>query len=129
LAGLLGAGCYSGPSARPVETETRAANRAVVVLQEVDGNIFKFTVENLSNETMVVHRDRIYLSTPSGTVERLAGGAAHTYTLPPGGAHDVNVRFDLSRLEEGTRVEVLFGDALDVRGARVDVGAIPFIVN
>jgi hypothetical protein len=77
----------------------------------------------------VVHRDRIYLSTPSGAVARLPGGAAHTYTLPPGGAHDVNVRFDLSRLEEGTRVEVLFGDALDVRGARVDVGAIPFIVN
>jgi hypothetical protein len=132
VAGLL-TGCYVGPSARAIETEastpSRSERRAVVVLHEVDGNIFKFSVENLSNETMVLDRDRVFLSTPKDTVARLPGGAAHTYTLPPGAAHDLNVRFDLSSLEKGTRVEVQFDRALTVQGVHVDVAPIPFVVD
>jgi len=131
-AGVL-AGCYVGPSARALETESRTPSGsergAVVVLNEVDGNIFKFSVENLSNETMVLDRDRVYLSTPGETLSRLPGGAAHTYTLPPGGAHDLNVRFSLSSLERGTRVEVQFDSAVTVRGVHVDVAPIPFVVD
>lgn len=103
------AGC-SGATARPVTSESRAGG-VTVMLNEVDGDIFKLTVINSSNASLVVFRDRFYLRGSDGVHAREAGGAASVYTIPPGGVHGVNVKF---RLEgpPGTRLELDFADAI-----------------
>jgi hypothetical protein len=112
-------------------TELRARRSRVeapaiahVRLAEISGDLLKFIVMNLTHERMVILRDDILLVTPRGYRTRLPGGLARVYDLPPGGAHDVNVRFDFSGLEPGTNVEIHFTRALRLRGAPVPIQPI-----
>lgn len=99
------------------------------MLRTLDGDIFKFTVLNLTQEPLVILRDQILLKTPRGILYREPGGLSATYTVPPGGAHDVNVRFALDPLIPGESVEVLFERALLIRGAVLPMPAMQFRVE
>jgi hypothetical protein len=129
VAPAASAACYRGPSAVESQTEAVYAGQARVVAHGVSGNIFRFSVENLSHDNMVVDRDAVRLGTNGGSRGRLPGGADSTYTIPPGGAHDVNVKFDLSGLSEGEEVSVQFGSAIHVAGLPVPVDPIGFTIQ
>ncbi|HTU62267.1 MAG TPA: hypothetical protein VMF89_27600, partial [Polyangiales bacterium] len=64
---------------------------AKVDVLDVDGDIFKFTVYNLMADTLVIQRDAIVMRTDKAERRREPGGLATVYTLPPGGAHNLNV--------------------------------------
>jgi hypothetical protein len=84
---------------------------------------------NLTQEPLVILRDQILLRTPRGTLRREPGGLSDTYTVAPGGAHDVNVRFALDQLMPGESVEVLFDRALLIRGASLPIPPMQFRVE
>ena len=118
--------CIPAHHVAAIQTEARAEGLARVSVREVDDNIFKFSVLNLSKEILVVDRDAVRLVTPRGSRERAPGGVAHTYTIQPGGAHDLNVKFDLEGLGEGTEVSISFTDAILVGGKPVPLDPIRY---
>jgi hypothetical protein len=125
---LLSAAACGGATAQPAKTEVEIEHRVLVHVLRVDGDTFKFNVVNLSDQPMLVDRDAITLSTPSGTRRREPGGLASSYTIPPSGAHDVFVRFSLSELESGSQVSVDFARAIRIAGEPVAVDVIPFTI-
>jgi hypothetical protein len=110
------------------DTESPAAGpvQARVQLTEVDDDIFKFIVFNLTREPMVILRDEIVAVTPTGTLRREPGGVSSVYNVPPGGAHDVNVKFDLDGVNAGDRIEVRFDRAVLINGAPTRVAPVVF---
>jgi len=111
--GLALAACTPIPPAltaaqNPVELPAQAR----VVLNEIDGDVLKLSVFNLTGGSLVVLRDAIVMSTAHGVRNRKPGGVDHVYTVPPKGAHDVNVRFSFEGLKEGETVKVMFDKAL-----------------
>lgn len=124
-----GAACAPTRHVTPVQTETRAEGMARVVLREIDGNIYKFTVFNLSTETMSVDRDSIQLVTAGGGRSREPGGVGHAYTIAPGGAHDVNVKFMTNDIAAGTQATITFEYALTIGGRPVPIAPLPVTLD
>jgi hypothetical protein len=118
--------CHHAPGARAARTEVGIDHAVLVRVLRVDGEIFKFNVANLSDQSMLVDRDAITLATSAGPRKRESGGMGSTYTISPGGAHDVFVKFSLSELEPGSQVSVDFGRAIRIAGQPVALDAIPF---
>ncbi len=130
-AALVTTAC-GGPQAHvqvvnPVGSDARGIAR--VSVRAVEGNVFKFTVANLSTASISVNRDAVVLRVQGETRMREAGGAAHSYTILGGSAHDVNVKFAIADLPEGTPVTVSFEDALTSGGVPVPVPPLEFVVN
>jgi hypothetical protein len=125
---LLVPACGGGARVQPAKTEVGIEHRVLVHVLRVDGDTFKFSVVNLSDQPMLVDRDAVTLSTPTGTRRREPGGLASSYTIPPSGAHDVFVKFDLSELESGNQVAVDFAKAIRIAGEPVPVDVIPFTI-
>ncbi|HEY6556938.1 MAG TPA: hypothetical protein VI072_06680 [Polyangiaceae bacterium] len=118
--------CTPNVPLRPVQAQAEAP-QARVRLTEIDGNILKFHVFNLTNQPLVILRDEIYLVTPRGPRRREAGGISNLYNVVPGGAHDVNVKFDFSGLAAGDALEVRFDRALMLTGRPVPIAPLTFI--
>ena len=95
-----------------------------VTLVECDGDILKFLVQNLTPEPMVILRDEITLRTAQTTLRRDPGGVSNVYNVPPYGAHDVNVRFDVSGMQSGASAEVHFTGAILLSGRAIPVDPI-----
>jgi hypothetical protein len=106
---------------QPVTTvEVPATLRLTFKGQSSD--VFSFEVMNFSDKAMIVDRDAVELVKPTGErVRRLAGGAARSYSLPPGGVQAVRLRYDLGQMQAGDVATIDFGPALLVNGARVAV--------
>lgn len=117
------------PAVDPTRTHVEVTGVARVALREVDADIVELTVWNDGKDPLVVDRDGILLVTPSGARPRLLGGIAHSYTIPPGSAHEVNVRFDWSGLRSGDVVRVQLDRALTVYGKPVPVAPIELRVR
>jgi hypothetical protein len=114
------------PNAPPMAATSSTVRIAEVVkvsLKEIDNDILEFTVWNNGTLPLVVDRDAIFLETPAGPRMRVPGGIAHSYTLAPGAAHEVNVRYDWSGLRN-TFVRVHFETALTILGRPLDVNPI-----
>lgn len=109
---------------RALQPIADAPGVARVLLREIDGDILKFSVLNVSGAPMVVLRDQIVLVTPLGVRARSSGGVSSTYNIAPATAHDVNVRFDLSDLAPGDVVQVRFETALLVGGRPITIEPI-----
>jgi hypothetical protein len=92
-----------------------------VTLLECDDDILKFLVQNLTPEPMVILRDEITLHTAQTTLRRDAGGVSSVYNVPPYGAHDVNVRFNVSGMQPGASAEVHFTGAILLSGRPIPV--------
>jgi hypothetical protein len=124
LAVAVALGC--APIAPPM-TATRAVvqvqDAAKIALKEINNDILELTVWNNSTKMMVVDRDAILLYTDFGVRKRLPGGIAHSYNLPPGTAHEVNVRFDWSGLRN-TTVRLGFDNAITIGGKPIDVSPL-----
>lgn len=121
---LLAISCSSAPPLRATHPESEAPGAARVMLLEIDGDILKFSVMNLSGAPMVILRDRVTMLSPLGVRTRKSGGVASTYNVAPGNAHDVNVRFDFDDLGPGDVVQIRFSDALLVAGEPVPIEPI-----
>jgi hypothetical protein len=104
----------------PVTAQVQSA-QARVELTEVNGNILKFLVFNLSDHNMVILRDQMLLKTPSATRRRTSGGAVAVYNVPAGGAQELNVKFDMSGTKSGDLLEVHFENALRIADKPVQV--------
>ncbi len=124
MALTLTLGCRSAPQLRAERPTADAPGAARVMLTEIDGDILKFSVLNLSSQPMVVLRDQITLQTPYGTRARKSGGVASTYNVAAGAAQDVNVRFAMGDLAPGDVVEVRFEQALLLAGSPVAIEPI-----
>jgi hypothetical protein len=124
LGALLVAIACSTPPLRAVRPVADAPSSARILLTEIDGDILKFSVLNLSGAPMVVLRDQIVLVTPLGVRTRERGGVSSTYDIAAGAAQDVNVRFDLDDLAAGDVVQVRFDGALLIQGAPVAIDPI-----
>lgn len=98
--------------------------QARVELTEIDGDILKFMVFNLSEQNMVLLRDQVVLKTASGLRHREAGGITNVYNVPAGGAHDLNVKFDLAGTKSGEQLEVHFERALLVGDRPIQIDPI-----
>jgi len=94
---------------------------------KVKKDVLHFRVYNLSPEVMLVERDRVRLATATGVRARVPGRGPALYQILPGGFHNVFVRFDLRGLQSGEPLEVLFDEALSVRGQRVAVAPLHFL--
>jgi hypothetical protein len=132
LFGGLSLGLAACAGGRPMTVSTgevEAPRKARVFVKEIDGDIFKFIVVNASDKPLVILRDEVILATPKGRRRRLSGGIAHRYTVPPSGAQDVNLRYDLSFLEPGDRLYIHFDHALVIGGERIDIDPIVIDVN
>ncbi len=125
VAGLL-LGCTTEPTAEPVRSVAETPGAARVALREIDGDIFKLSVKNLSPAPLVIDRDAIVMETQGGTFPRSPGGTATTYVVPPGGSHAVNVRFDMTRVQSGEPFMLRFDGALYVGSMQVHVPALQF---
>ena len=124
---LLAACTRTRPGAvASLQQSLRMESLAKIDVQAVDGDIFKFTVYNLTAETMVVQRDAIVLRTDKAERRREPGGLETVYTLPPGGAHNVNVRFNLLDLQPEQEFHVDLSQALLVRGVAVPAAQFVF---
>jgi hypothetical protein len=100
---------------------------ARVEVGEIDRDILAFDVYNLSKLNLVVLRDKIVLETARGRRGREPGGSSRYYNVPPGGMHDVKVKFELGDCQPGEEVRVLFESALVVDGTPVPMAPIPFV--
>lgn len=123
-AALLATACRSSVPLRATHPVVEAPGAARVLLTEIDGDILKLSVVNLSGASMVVLRNQIVLLTPLGVRTRESGGVSSTYDIAPGSAHDVNVRFDMDGLAAGDVLQLRFEKALLVDGQPVHVPPI-----
>lgn len=124
LAAIVFIGCGSTsyrPSARTAES---AAVR--VEFLEQDDDVFKFMVYSRSDQPMLIRRDDVFLVVGGQRIARNPGGLKSTYDLPPGGAHDVYVAYDLSRLEGVSEFSISFETAVTLKGAVVPGPAFQF---
>lgn len=126
---LVQGGC--GPAIRLVaqrpELMTPGALR--IVLLGVDDNLITVDLFNQTSAPMVVYRDSVLLSTPTGMRARMRGGVGHVYTVPPGGVHKLRVRFDLYGLRRGDQVAMVFQNAIVINGQPVPVEPLPFVLQ
>lgn len=111
------------PPMHPTRSVVQVKDVVKISLKEVNNDILEFTVWNHGTEPLVIDRDAIVLFTDQGPRKRLPGGIAHSYTLQPGTAREVNVRYDWSGLRN-TLVRVSFDNALTVHGKALDVSPI-----
>jgi len=121
LALFVAAACGGAPPLRATHPVANAPGMARVLLSEIDGDILKFSVLNLSERPMVVLRDQIVLMTPLGLRTRTSGGLKSTYNVAAGQAHDVHVRFDMDELAAGDVLQVRFEDALLIDGQPIAI--------
>lgn len=130
LAVTLGlVGCMPiAPPMTPTRSSIQIESLVKISLKEVNNDILEFTVWNNGKAPLVVDRDAIFLDTDLGTRKRLPGGIAHSYTLEPGTAREVNVRFDWTGLRN-TLVRVRFDTAVTVSGKPLDIGPIEIRVH
>jgi len=112
-----------------VQQSVETADRVRVTLHSVDNGILTFEVFNLTNSTLVVDRDKFQLETPKGRIARVPGGVANLYNLPPGGAHDVRVRFPLAECAGDEGLKVVFDGAFLERGVPVPIAGLPLRCN
>ena len=100
-----------------------------VVMRNVHRDIISVDVFNQTGAPMVVYRDSFLLSTSTGMRARLAGGVSNVYNIPPGGVHEVRVRYDLSGLSRGEQLALVLQNALVVNGQPVPIEPLPFLVQ
>jgi hypothetical protein len=103
---------------------TTQSEQVRISLVEIDNDILKFVIYNLTGETLVVMRDEIRLASARGTWSRITGGVDRVYNIPAGQAHDVNVRYDWNGVDPGETAEVRFNQALMISGHPIDVPPI-----
>ncbi len=131
IAALGGVQSGCGPAIRMVaqrpELMTPGALR--IVLLETDENLITVDVFNQTSAPMVIYRDSVMLSTPSGMRARMRGGVGHVYTVPPGGVHKLRVRFDLYGLRRGDQVAMVFQNAIVIHGQPVPIEPLPFVLQ
>jgi hypothetical protein len=125
LIGLLVPAC-GGATLVALEPRVETANVARIEVAAVEGEVITFDVYDLSKLGLVVLRDKIVLETPAGRRGREQGGIARYYNVPPGGMHDVKVKFALDDCTPGQEVKVLFDGALLADGAVVPVAPVRF---
>lgn len=111
------------PPLRPTRSVVQVQDVVKIALKEVNNDILEFTVWNNGTQPLVVDRDAILLVTDLGARKRLAGGIAHSYTLKPGTAREVNVRYDWTGLKNQL-VRVSFDGALTINGKPLDISPI-----
>ena len=110
--------CGHSSALMPVAATYTISPAARVDLIEIDDDLYKVMVYNTSGGQMVINRDAFYLQTPGGMITREPGGIANAYAVPPGGAHDVNLRFHLDEsAQPGCQVYLLVDQAVTINGA------------
>ena len=129
-ASLAVSSCHNpAPPLYPTKAVVEVASVAKVAIKEIDVDIVEMTVWNNSKDPLVIDRDAIMLVTRTGPRTRLPGGVAHSYTLPPGTAHEVNVRFDWRGLTPGDTVLIKVDTALTVFGKPIAIEPLEIIVR
>lgn len=125
----LSAGCAPGARLVAQRAELITPGAIRVLLLGVDDNLVKVDLFNQTSAPMLVYRDQIMLSTSSGMRARMRGGVGHIYTIPPGGVHKLQVRYDLYGLRPGDQVAMIFQNAIVVAGQPVPVEPLPLLVQ
>jgi hypothetical protein len=124
---LLLGGCAANLKVMNRVSET--PGQARISLLKVDGDLFMFEVINETPGTLIIDREQVKLITPEGPRARLPGGLAGSYSVPPGGLHRVNVKFNRDRIVPGCAVDVSFDGALTVNGYPLQVAPIRFCAD
>ena len=117
----LGAGLGCTPALLPVQQEARAPGIARITLDSIDGNHFVFMVWNETAMPITVDREAVRLITPHDRRGWDAGWGRRLVVVPPGGVHDVKMKFDLDGLNQGEQVQFEFSSALIFGGRPVPV--------
>jgi hypothetical protein len=127
--GLLGCGGSAGYTIVGQRGEVFTPGAARVVLRGVRNDIISVDVFNMTAAPMVIYRDSFLLSTSSGMRARLPGGVSNVYTVPPGGVHEVRLRYDLHGLSRGEQIALVVQNALVVNAQPVPIEPLPFVVQ
>lgn len=127
--GVVQSGCGSAIRMVAQRPELMTPGALRIVLLETDENLITVDVFNQTSAPMVIYRDSVMLSTPSGMRARMRGGVGHVYTVPPGGVHKLRVRYDLYGLRRGDQVAMVFQNAIVINGQPVPVEPLPFILQ
>lgn len=125
----LSAGCAPGARLVAQRAELITPGAIRVLLLGVEDNLVKVDLFNQTSAPMLVYRDQVMLSTSHGMRARMQGGIGHVYTIPPGGVHKLNVRYDLYDLRPGDQVAIIFQNAIVVNGQPVPVEPLPLLVQ
>jgi hypothetical protein len=127
---LVVSACHNpAPPLYPTRAVVEVAAVAKVAIKEIDVDIVEMTVWNNGNSPMVIDRDAIVLVTRTGPRTRLPGGIAHSYTVEPGAAREVNVRFDWRGLAPGDTVQIKLDTALTIFGKPIPIAPLEIVVR
>ena len=113
----------------PLHNVSQAPPVVRVSLNAVDDDLFQFTVVNYAGATLFVDRNAVRLQIGDDLRLRQPGGWKSQYALPPGGAHDLNVRFDLRGLRRGDTLAICFDEAFAVAGQPIPVPPMLFVAR
>ncbi len=111
------------PPMHPTKSVVQVQDVVKISLKEINNDILEFTVWNNGTQPLVIDRDAVVLVTDLGVRKRLPGGIAHSYTLQPGTARELNLRYDWAGLRN-TLVRVSFDNAITINGKPLDVSPI-----
>ena len=129
--GLLVAAAFGCGGSRvalaPMSATYTISPAARVDLTNIQDDIYTLMVYNTSGGGLVIDRDAFLLQTPAGLIKREPGGLASVYNVPPGGAHDVRLRFRVEGLPAGQQVYLLVDQAVRVNGE--PVGLPPIVLQ
>lgn len=121
----FGTGCASQPkfaaSSYSVKTE-----HVLVEFVEQDDDVFKFQVYSRSDAQLLIQRDQVFLVQGGERISRTPGGLKSVYELPPGGAHQVFVAYDLAQLEGRGGFSISFETAITAKGEPVEGPVLDF---
>ncbi len=143
LGTVLLAGCASGPAGVEYPNKVGFVGQNAALQSGCQVNFqdawardkeleVKLWVSNLSQAFMNIDRDGFALRTADGRVLRRAGDVHNVYTLPPGGGHEVFVKFK----DAGYDLRANQGVSLIVGGISFStdprprvVGELPLVAN
>lgn len=120
---VLTSGCATTQATAMVPLPSVSATRQVegdgvrVGLVSIFSDIITCEVVNVGREPLVVDRDAVVMVTPLGERRiRVPGGLQSTYQIAGGGAHAVNVRFNLDGVLDDDVVQLDFSHAISRDG-------------
>jgi hypothetical protein len=126
---LFAIACQGCTSLTAVRATSEIPGNVRVWFESRDHEVFKLVVLNQSPQVVTVDRNAVTLVHAGEEQHRVPGGASTLYTLMPGAAHKVNVRFRLSDIVKGETVCIQLRNAVFVGGTPIEIPPLQFIAD
>lgn len=127
LATLSLASCQ--PLIFPERPRIEKDEKVRVSAEKMDARTFRFTVLNLSDQTIVVYINRIHTVIDGRIIRVVPHGIENAVNIEPGEAEDFAVRIKALPVSSGDRFELEFGTAIEFQGAALLEFPLPMVAR